>query len=98
MTFLPIDNMPTAELAVHLMTSGFAITGGEEAARRLLAELKSAAITEAADLVAAYTGNPIDANAKMLRRAAEAAADPSKATRMQDAADTLTNCKEPRHG
>ncbi|MFH9368108.1 hypothetical protein ACH4K8_20800 [Streptomyces anulatus] len=72
MSNLPIDTMPAEDLAVHLMTSGFALTGGEPEARRLLAEMHT-------------------------KWAAEDA-DKAKATRMQDAAETLHNRKEPRHG
>ncbi|WP_098892236.1 hypothetical protein [Streptomyces sp. or3] len=64
MTSLPIDNMPAAELAVHLMTSGFSLSGGEPEARRLLAELRTQWAAEDTDT--------------------------AKATRMQDAATTLT--------
>ncbi|MCX4601175.1 hypothetical protein OG402_11820 [Streptomyces anulatus] len=70
MTSLPIDNMPAAELAVHLMTSGFSLSGGEPEARRLLAELRTqwaaedtapavlARVQDAADTVAALRAQP----------------------------------------
>lgn len=64
--------MPAAELAVHLMTSGFSLSGGAPEARRLLAELRTQWAAEDTDT--------------------------AKATRMQDAAETLRNRKEPRHG
>ncbi|MFB7421600.1 hypothetical protein ACFC1L_44445 [Streptomyces sp. NPDC056210] len=46
---------------------------GEPNTQSLLAEHRAAVLREAAEAVATYTGNPSDANAKMLRRMAEEA-------------------------
>ncbi len=53
-TSLPIDNMPAAELAIHLMTSGFSLSGGEPEARRLLAKLRTQWLAAEADEIVAY--------------------------------------------
>ncbi|RUP66747.1 hypothetical protein SSPNP10_15910 [Streptomyces sp. NP10] len=101
MSALPIDTMPAEDLAIHLMTSAFALTGGEPEARRLLDELRTKWAAEDADAIVAENDRRLWAStpgqhwaADLIRRRS----DPTKATRMQDANEALTNCKEHRHG